>query len=175
MTNAIQNPLYEGMYTLFAYKTTYHLSGDAFNESITADICQNVGLRKSQFLGDWWVHTKDNPRLTWKDLVDLSLHILHAEATRLFVSNLYLSEIPSYTCTDAPLPRLHGGVSGAKRVNAWQLYDVNVFRLHGKDTSCCVEGTWFDWCCFACNVLASKNTEAWCPTLYEPALENDNY
>lgn len=49
------------------------------------------------------------------------------------------------------------------------------FRLHGKDESCLVEGTWRDWVCFACNILASKNTELACPELFAPHLANQNY
>ncbi len=49
------------------------------------------------------------------------------------------------------------------------------FRLSGKDDSCMVEGSWWDWCCFAANVLASENTKVMAPDLYEPALKNENY
>lgn len=49
------------------------------------------------------------------------------------------------------------------------------FRLSGKDESCCVEGSWLDWCMFACNVLASKNTELIAPKIYAPTMANNNY
>lgn len=51
----------------------------------------------------------------------------------------------------------------------------DMFRLHGKDEGCVVEGTWFDWVAFACNVLASENTKLVAPDLYEPKLSNGNY
>lgn len=53
--------------------------------------------------------------------------------------------------------------------------DTNMFRLSGKDESCWVEGSWNQWCMFACNVLASKNTEIVCPELYAPKLTNNCY
>ena len=186
----IKNAVYDGMYTLFQHKATYYLDGGAFSEEIIDNIKETTGLRKSDWLGNWWVHVDDNPWLSWEEMITMSLNILHNEATRLFVSNLYLKAIPSYTLkTVDDLPDDY--IRGAKRINAYcgeyqewcQISRTmtpprstgDKFRLSGKDESCCVEGTWFDWCCFACNVLASKNTELMCPELYEPALDNNNY
>jgi hypothetical protein len=190
MSSDLKNTVYDGMYTLFQYKTTYHLDGDAFSPELAANIRETTGLRKSDWLGDWWVHIDDNPELTWEELIKLALNILHNDATRLFVSNLHLKALPRYTLN--PVGDLYSDyIRGAKRINAcrgeyqeWcQISRTmtsprntgNKFRLSGKDESCCVEGTWFDWCCFACNVLASRNTELMCPELYEAALDNDNY
>lgn len=200
----IKNTVYDGMYTMFESSNGYNLHGDTFQNSLVGTIRETVGLRKSAWLGDWWVYdATDNPSLSWRELIDLALNILHSEATRLFVSNLYLKEIPRCTPTTASMLPV-SGIRGAKRVNAdrgaWGdyreavgipgLYNPNrdeilrnppkrdtgdKFRLSGKDESCCVEGSWFDWCCFACNVLASQNTNVLCPDLYEPALSNDNY
>lgn len=201
----IKNTIYDGMYTMFDSGTGYSLHGDAFQQPLTDTILETVGLRKSDWLGDWWVYAAtDNPSLSWSEMIDLALNILHSEATRLFVSNLYLKEVPKYTpiLTASALPV--SGIRGAKRVNAdrgtWNdyrgatgisgLYNPNrdeilrnppqrdtgdKFRLSGKDESCLVEGAWFDWCCFACNILASENTNVLCPDLFEPALSNDNY
>ena len=183
-------PIYEGMYAFSRGEIYYNLHGDIFTDALKENISQTTGLRASEWLPDWWVGEQDNPVLSWKQLITLALNILHCEATRLFVYNLHLKQIPTgYTVnTDAALPR--NAVTGAKRINAYSgvipVYNqvtrgedtINAgtsFRLSGKDESCCVEGTWLDWCCFACNVLASPNTEAMCPDLYEPALENNNY
>ena len=190
----IKNPVYDGMYTMFESSNGYSLHGDAFPTLLTDSIRETVGLRKSEWLNDWWVYSAtDNPLLSWSEMIGLALRILHSEATRLFVCNLYLKTqaIPVHTprLTASMLPV--SGIRGAKRVNAdrgmyqeWTTFGQRLgpardsddkFRLSGKDESCCVEGTWFDWCCFACNVLASKNTNVLCPELYEPALANNNY
>jgi hypothetical protein len=194
----VTNPVYNGMCTMFESHVSYSLHGDAFQQSLTDAIRETVGLRKS-WLGDWWVYASaDNPSLSWSEMIDLALNILHSEATRLFVSNLYLESKPinaaqrgvvQRNSNEQVLPIWH--MSGAKRINAlcgeypvWNqsknavdivLNSGDKFRLSGKDESCCVEGSWFDWCCFACNVLASENTNVLCPDLYEPALGNDNY
>jgi hypothetical protein len=208
MSTDLKNSTYQGMYTLFQYKTTYHLDGEAFTPELTANIQDTCGLRKSAWLGDWWVHPDGNPELNWEAMIKLALNILHAEATRLFVSNLYLKTIPSYryapTVPNEAINLPVKSLSGAKRVNAscGVYYDYssaigisglfnpnreevfsnpptkgtgNNFRLSGKDESCGVEGTWFDWCCFACNILSSENTKILCPMLFEPGLANDNY
>lgn len=186
----IKNTIYEGMHRLFQLGTSYHLDGDAFTSDIAANIRETTGLVKSAWLGDWWVHPDNNPEMLWEEVVAMALQILHTEATRLFVSNLYLKAMPTYTiAAGQELPVT--SVRGAKRVNAWrgtyqefnmlsqQMGDMcdtgDKFRFSGKDESCCVEGTWFDWCCFACNVLASENTRIMCPALYEPMLANSNY
>lgn len=195
----IKNTVYDGMYTMFEPHVGYSLHSDAFQNSLVGTIRETVGLRKSDWLGDWWVYAAtDNPSLSWRELIDLALNILHSEATRLFVSNLYLKSKPIDATQQGTVQRNDGKqtlpvwhMSGAKRINAlrgeypiWN-YSKNVvekvldsgdkFRLYGKDETCMVEGTWFDWCCFACNVLASENTNVLCPDLYEPALGNDNY
>lgn len=188
--NKVNNPLFEGMYIY--PQITYNLDGDAFTDEIANNIYETTKLNKSAWLGDWWTHEDTNPELIWQELIDLALHILHAEATRLFVHHFYLKAIPTlaYTLSDVSQISVNA-ISGAKRINAWrgeyeewdqirQRYEKprhtgNKFRLHGKDESCCVEGTWFDWCCFACNILASENTKLMCPDLYEPVLANNNY
>lgn len=166
------------------------------------DIKTATGLERGT-LGDWWIfEPNNNPILSWHDLIRLSLGILHCRATKLLAHNLYLDHMPSYDINhDAKL--VSKGVSGAKRVNAYAgeftdysaytglagLFNPDkdlenapvvknpddMFRLSGKDESCCVEGTWFDWVAFACNVLANKNTQLVAPKLYEPKLENGNY
>jgi hypothetical protein len=157
----------------------YILDGDAFTPTTINDIQKTTRLHKSGWLGDWWVHESNNPKMTWAQLIDLALCILHTEATRLFVASLHLKTMPVYTlANDLPLLPTNS-VRGAKRINAWCEGNVctvdEKFRLFGKDESCCVEGTWLDWCCFACNVLSSQNTKAMCADLYEPMLANSNY
>lgn len=186
----ISNTLFDGMYIYPQVK--YNLDGDAFTPEIVDNIHKTTRLCKSDWLGDWWVHEDTNPELTWQQLIDLALNILHTEATRLFVHHFYLKAIPTYKIT--PFPdgwQFIRNISGAKRVNGFcgeyeewdqirQRYEKprdtgDKFRLSGKDEGCCVEGTWFDWCCFACNILASENTQIMCADLYEPALANGNY
>lgn len=181
----------------------YSIDESLFDElNLDADIKAATGLERGT-LGDWWVFEPNgNPILSWHDLIRLALGILHCRATKLLVHNLYLDHMPSYDINhDAKLVSKY--VSGAKRVNAaageftdYSAYTgiaglmnpdkdlsnapvVNnpddMFRLHGKDESCCVEGTWFDWVAFACNVLASKNTFHVAEQLFEPKLSNGNY
>lgn len=154
--------------------TGYRLHEDAFTDVLQEDIRTQTKLQISSWLGDWWTYSyAERPVLTWEQLLHLALHILHCQATRLFVGNLYLKTLPTYTLTPTTLP-LTGFVRGAKRVNAYS-ERPHRFRLHGKDEGCCVEGTWYDWCCFACNILAHENTKIACPDVYEPLLENNNY
>jgi len=181
----------------------YALDEAVFVElGLEASIRKSTGLERGT-LGDWWVFEPNgNPIVSWADMIKLALGILNCEATRFFAHNLYLKSVPEYEVNDVKeLPSHY--VSGAKRVNArsgeytdYSAYtgiaglfnpdkDLrnapvvknpdDLFRFHGKDESCCVEGTWFDWVAFACNVLASKNTEVVAPSLYEPKLGNDNY
>jgi hypothetical protein len=181
----------------------YALDENVFDElKLDEDIREATGLERGT-LGDWWVFEPNgNPILSWHDLIRLSLGILHCRATKLLVHNLHLNHLPNYDIH--PDPKLKSKyVSGAKRVNAvsgdytdYSAYtglaglmnpdkDISqapvvsnsddMFRLHGKDESCCVEGTWFDWVAFACNVLASENTKIVAPALYEPKLANSNY
>lgn len=200
----ITNPLYQGMNVAFQ---EYRVDDTSFTDALREDIFSHTGLEQSGWAGDWWVHPAGNPIFSWSELCRLALSILHCEATRLFVPNLYMAtHVPSVTLQEgAQLTVFH--VSGAKRVNAYSgdytdytdfvgmaairkalrgeknrpeeapriQNSLDRFRLSGKDESCVVEGTWFDWVCFACNILASKNTQALCPNLYEPALANDNY
>lgn len=181
----------------------YALDESIFDElKLETDILEATGLERGT-LGDWWVfEPHGNPILSWEDLIKLALGILHCRATKLLVHNLYLEHIYPYDIKpDAKLTSKY--VSGAKRVNAsageYTDYSAhtglagllnpdkdlsnapvvknpdNMFRLSGKDESCVVEGTWFDWVAFACNVLASENTKLAAPELYEPALQNSNY
>lgn len=191
------------MYSLFEYPGAgYSLADEAFTDDMLGYTKLNTILRLSRSLDDWWVTKEDNPHLSWAELIDLSLRILHAPITRVFVQNLYLENIPDYTVKDVKL--LENYVGGAKRVNfrRGEFYNFSgavgveglfnpkakeilmnppkdssydKWRGHGKDDSCCVEGNWYHWCCLACNVLASGNTSLCCPELYEPALSNDNY
>lgn len=193
-----------------AVATGYDIDGDDFTEEMAATIERDTGLRKSDWFGDWWVHPDGNPQLSWAELIDLAVAILHCDVTRLFVASAHLEIKPIYIVkVDASLP--DGSVRSAKRVNAvrgeWHdfsdltgmaalqriargenleqaliaraneptLNSGDRFRLHGKDSSCMVEGTWHDWVCFACNILASKNTEATCPEMHAPKLANQNY
>jgi hypothetical protein len=159
------------MYTLWEYGHKYNLDGDAFTTELEDDIRVLTGFEKGS-LGDWWVHPDNNPEFTWVELIHLAVGILRSKATKLFVHNLHLEHIPSYS------PKLDAelkvrSVSGAKRVNAdaGEHYDFtgaagiaglmnpkrdeifnnppkrdtgNKFRLSGKDEGCCVEGTWYD-------------------------------
>lgn len=188
---------------LWLWDYAYSLDGDAFSEEAEQDIQKKTGLEKSS-LGDWWVSPDDNPILNWQQMITLAVNILNCEATRLFVHGLYLKEIPVYGFKEFTEKLPSEGCSGAKRVNAIagdytdhsammglaglfnQAKGVDIkpkevkmgkdrFRLSGKDDSCCVEGSWLDWCMMACNILASKNTELICPELYAPTLSNDNY
>lgn len=200
------NEHYKGMYSLFGMKPSeyqYNLDEHVFQELGLIDKIQlRTGLVNGT-LGDWWVFEPEgNPIYSWSDLIMLALAILHCDATRLLVHNLYLDHNPNFEPKEADKLPVHY-VSGAKRVNAvsgdftdYSAYtgfagllnpdkDIsnaplvknpdNMFRMHGKDEGCCVEGTWFDWVAFACNVLASKNTEVVAPELYEPKLQNSNY
>jgi hypothetical protein len=146
-----------------------------------------------------------NPVFSWPELVRLALNILNCEATRLFVHGLHLKSIPAYSevvVKDLPSKGVSGakrvnadagdytdfshmmGIEGMMRRNAGMKdedlikqvkMDGDLFRLSGKDEGCCVEGSWLHWCTFACNVLASENTELVAPTLYAPGLKNSNY
>src|SRR5690242_10835859 len=42
------------------------------------------------------------------------------------------------------------------------------FFMHGKDDSCLVEGSWYDWLCLVGNVLASNSVKHNYPKLYMP-------
>lgn len=204
----ITNPTYEGMSTSWKWGGGYSLDGDAFTDDLCQDITEKTGIRKSDWLGDWFTHPEGNPQLTWRELVLMAVGILQAKATHLYVHHLYLGHWIKYDWTEAEL--YEKSVSGAKRVNAvcgefsdftglMGLDALNFirgggnmeaallersrqrqstgskFRLHGKDSSCHVEGTWYHWVCFACNVLASHNTERMAPALYDPALANSTY
>lgn len=172
---------------------------------LDADITKATGLVRGTLGDWWVFEPDSNPILNWQALIRLSLGILHCRATKLLVHNLYLDHMPELNALNTnvvhELPSKY--VSGAKRVNAaageftdYSAYtglaglfnpDKNLenapvvknpddmFRLHGKDESCCVEGTWFDWVAFACNVLGSENTKLVAPELYEPKLQNGNY
>lgn len=188
---------------LWLWDESYSLGGSAFNEEIVIDINEKTGLEDGN-LGDWFVfNNPDNPILTWEQLIMLSLRILNCDATKLFVHSLYLESIPEleFIKTDAKLPCQ--SVSGAKRINAFTDEEYtdhwngtspldmlltgnhpaptkkplgdNLFFLHGKDDSCQVEGTWLGWVMFACNIIASKNTEIICPDIYAEGMANDNY
>ncbi len=202
----LTNPYYKDM---SPDASGYWIHEDAFTPALRDDIERQTGLVIGS-LGDWWVFPSwkgtSNPIRTWPELIDLALHILHCEATRLFVGSLYLATMPPVTIVPGSQPVVFH-VSGAKRVNADsgnytdfsdyvgaaalrkilagqenRIEDAPVvrnsqerFRLSGKDESCIVEGSWWDWCCFAANILASVNTQVMAPDLYEPALKNDNY
>lgn len=188
---------------LWLWDYSYSLDGDAFSDEVEQNIKENTGLEKGS-LGDWWVFPDNNPILSWQQMIDLALNILDCEATRLFVTSLYIKRIPKFEFKEftGDLPAQY--CSGAKRVNAiagdYSDYSEIVgikglmnqvkgidkkpievkmgkdkFRLSGKDDSCCVEGTWLHWCLFACNILASENTKLIAPELYAPELNNDNY
>lgn len=195
------NKHYSGMYSLFSFKEcSYNLDEEVFTDEIKRDIERKTGLQESS-LPDWWTFEENNPEFTWPELVTLALNILNTEATRLFVKNLYLESVPEVSFVEAELKSHY--VGGAKRVNFHKgeyldftgavgiagLMNPNreeifrnppkrtteKFRGSGKDESCCVEGSWWDWVCFACNVLSSENTKIVCPDAYEPKLANDNY
>lgn len=188
---------------LWLWDYQYSLDGDAFSDEVEQDIKEKTGLEKSS-LGDWWVSPDDNPILNWQQMIQLALNILNCDATKLFVNSLHLATLPKFDFKEftGELPIQY--CSGAKRVNASagdytdhsasvgiaglmnQMRGIEIkptevkmgkdkFRLSGKDESCCVEGTWLHWCLFACNILASKNTELIAPELYAPSMENDNY
>ncbi len=193
MLNNFSNPLYKDMQPLFGLNIGglgYALHEDAFTEELKEDIERKTQLEMGS-LGDWWVFPTYMPRNVpgWKDialvrpwsgLLKLALNILNCEATRLFVNNLYLDYIPAYTATD-DFELKTVAVHGSKRTTAWYEPDESrragkpMFWMYGKDESCCIEGSWYDWCCFACNILASENTLQSCPALYEPKMKNDNY
>ena len=181
------------------------MSEDWITPALKEDIEAGTSFEQSDWLGDWW-YPGGNPELTWSELINWSIKILSADATRDLHPDYFIGEAPTYSISvGVDLPVSY--VSGAKRVNAargeWHdfssvmgqnaLFIPNVeqrmrdimaespkdsgerFRMHGKDESCMVEGTWFDWVCFARNVLASENTRLCCPDLYRPEWANDNY
>lgn len=182
----------------------YTLDEEMFTDEMKNAVKENTPLEYGS-LDDWWVFPDDNrtPCLTWPELIDLALKILHCDVTRLLCNHAHLETIPEYKIKeDFELAEL--SLSGAKRVNAsagdYTDYsdmvgmnaikhlqsgtegkpkkvsmDKSKFRLTGKDESCCVEGTWWDWCCFAGNILAAKNTKNVCPELYTKTLKNGNY
>ncbi len=181
------------LHGLWLWDYAYCLDDDAFPVSVKADVTARTKLELSSFLPDWWVYSEANQlQYSWKALIDLAVNILRCDATRIFVHGLYLDHDVSYTAQDIAVSDLPArGCSGAKRVNAtteivnWDRFThpergalttpVDYFYLHGKDASCCVEGTWLDWCMFACNILANENTKLCCPELYAPGLANNNY
>ena len=160
-----------------------------FTGEMEQEIAERLGFEKSDWLGDWWL-PGGNPELTWAELIEWAVRILNTEATRVHYPAAYLDAAPVYAVdAGAELPK--ASVSGAKRVNGYRgeshddsgaiidnppQRDSGVrFRLSGKDSSCKVEGSWWDWICFAHNILASENTKVACPALYHPELANDNY
>jgi len=189
---------------LWLWDYSYSLHEDVFSEDIKSDIKENTGLNQGS-LGDWWVFDLNpNPIYTWPELINLALNILHCKATKMFVDSLYLEEIPKYSLENYLNELPCTSFSGAKRINAdsgdytdySEIVGINALknmltgrepkpknvkmgkdkiRLSGKDESCCVEGSWLDWCMFACNILANKNTEIFAPELYAPTMKNDNY
>lgn len=174
-----------------------------FTDAMKQEAANRLDFEQSEWLGDWWF-PGGNPEKSWGELVTMSLEILNTQATRLHYPDAFLSCIPDYAC-DASAELPIGSVSGAKRVNAvrGEYYDFSgamgmdflmnpakaqeiisnppmrdsggLFRMHGKDEGCMVEGSWFDWICFAHNVLASENTKNFAPSLHRPELKNDNY
>jgi hypothetical protein len=199
-----KNEHYKSMYAFWDKdKPNYNLNEGAFSDEIRQDIENKTGLELGS-LGDWWVFPNNNPIMLWEDLIMLSLKILNTQATKIFVNNLFLDNPPEKINVQHYDKLPSDYVSGAKRINAsagdYTDYsgttgimgllkqtqgieekpkDVKMsdklFRLSGKDESCCVEGTWLDWVCFACNVLASENTKLVCPDFYELDLANANY
>lgn len=190
---------------LWLWDCAYSLNGKAFNDKIKKEILEKTKLQMSDETWDWWTFEyQDNPILDWQQIITLALSILNCKATKRFVHSLHIEEIPEFEFVDfdGDLPRKT--CRGAKRVNADagdymdysgivgiqglmnQIKGIkvepkkvemsnNVFRLSGKDESCCVEGSWLDWCMFACNVLASENTKLIAPDIYAEGLSNKNY
>lgn len=164
---------------LWLFEKAYSLSDNAFTEELKRAVLKQTGLKYGS-LPDWWVSAKgDNPKYSWKGLIELALKILNSDATETFVHTLWLPEIPKFEIKDmepSELPR--HSVSGSKRVNAsaenWHNNRVTMdskFRLYGSESGTCVEGTWLHWVTFACNILSSENTKICCPELYCPELK----
>jgi hypothetical protein len=187
---------------LWLWDYGYNLGVSAFSDKVIEDAKSKTGLELGDW--DWWTLQESNPILNWEQMIALALNILNCKATKKFVSSLYIESIPKveFSKYEGELPIK--GCSGAKRVNAYAgdymdyseivgitglmnqmkgklpepkevKMDNNKFRLHGKDESCCVEGSWLDWCLFACNILASKNTKLIAPDLYATGLSNNHY
>lgn len=148
-------------------------------------------------LGDWFIHVEGKPRLYFNELLKLCSNILACGMTEKYAPAMYLAGGLQFE--EKPVTLKEYGFSGAKRVNvaSGEYTDIgdplpailtgqpqtfterrteqDQFFMHGKDDSCLVEGTWYDWLCLVGNILASETVKENYPTLYQPQLANDNY
>lgn len=164
---------------LWLYEKSYDLASEAFSEQMRNEIREKTGLVEGELPDTWVNYDEPQPERTWRELIEMSIGILSCRATRLFVRGLYIEKIPEFSIkTDIAGSLLPAKtVCGAKRINAscidWTSGDQNrYFTLTGKDSSCMVEGSWLEWCLFACSVLGSENTKIICPELFAPGLKN---
>lgn len=148
-------------------------------------------------ISDWFLHVNGKPLLYFNDMLKLCSSILACDMTKKYAPSMYVEHGLQFD--EKPVELKEHYFSGAKRVNAIVGAYTNMsdplaaivsgqpqtftehktendqFVMHGKDDSCLVEGTWYDWLCFVGNVLASETVKHNYPELYAPQLENDNY
>lgn len=162
----------------------YDLDESMFSTEIINAI-ESISIIEKSSLRDWWQGTRNGLSLSWAELIELAAQILTNKATELLCQNVYVEkhDLPQFVFREYTLEELPDKqISGAKRVNAnadteylSQQPDKDKFLLHGKDSSCYIEGMWLDWVCFAMNILASENTKIVAPEMYAPELKNENY
>lgn len=152
---------------------------------------------ESGSLDDWFLHVDGKPKLYFNELLKLCSSILRAGMTKKYAPGMYLESGLEFD--EKPVELKDRGWSGAKRVNVATGGYIDIgdpmmailtgqpqehktgrteddqFFMHGKDESCLVEGSWFDWLCLVGNVLASDTVKHNYPALYQPQLKNDNY
>lgn len=147
-------------------------------------------------LDDWFLHVEGKPRLYFNELLKLCSNIVKSDMTQKYAPSMYSKDGLQFT--EKPVELKDHGWSGAKRVNVatgeyidlgdplmaimtgrqemrTRNTEADQFFMHGKDESCLVEGSWFDWLCLVGNVLSSDTVKHNYPELYQPQLKNGNY
>jgi len=174
-------------------KYGYNLDLDFFDkvlEEVEPHLIDDVEKKTILELGgmsDWWVSSKDDkPKMTIIEVINFALSILNCEMTKFFMRTMYIESIP-----EIEVPEIESfpviSFRGSKRVHCLPIkaYEnesyidplviSDLFIFYGKEESCCVEGSWLDWVCFAGNVLSSDFVKTYLTDIYKENLKNDNY
>lgn len=152
---------------------------------------------ESGSLDDWFLHVEGKPRIYFNELLRLCSNILSCGMTKKYAPEMYLED--GLVFAEKTVVLKEKGFTGAKRVNVasgeytdlgdplfaiftgmpqqhtTRRTEKDQFFMHGKDDSCVVEGSWYDWLCLVGNILASKTVQHNYPELHQPKLANDNY
>lgn len=166
-------------------------------EDLTKPELLPVNLQSEHEDWDWITHVDGKPKLYFNELLKLCSSILKAPLTEKYAPTMFVPEGLKFEEKTVELKE-HGW-SGAKRVNvaSGEYTDISdpftaivtgqeqtftprkteegQFFMHGKDDSCLVEGSWYDWLCLVGNILGSDTVRVNYPELYQPQLKNDNY